>query len=146
MRINLSGDVFIDKGFDCFGGGNIFFGKKVSLGHNNKIWAFDKITIEDYVQTALGVTFIAGSHENESFKAKKEQQIIVGAGTWIGANATILGGVTIGKGCIVGAGSLVNKSFPDFSIVGGVPAKIIKRRTPAAQIHQTFGIYNLEDI
>ena len=44
---------------------------------------------------------------------------------WIGANTTILGGVTIGKGVIVGAGAVVTKDVPDYTIVGGVPAKEI---------------------
>jgi len=45
---------------------------------------------------------------------------------WIGANATILPGVTIGKNAVVAAGSVVNKNVPDHTIVGGIPAKIIK--------------------
>lgn len=47
---------------------------------------------------------------------------------WIGSRVIILPGVTIGKGCIIAAGSVVTKSIPDYSIVGGVPGKVIKSR------------------
>jgi len=48
---------------------------------------------------------------------------------WVGTRAIILPGVTLGKGCVVAAGAVVTKSFPDFSVVGGVPAKLISKRT-----------------
>ncbi len=54
--------------------------------------------------------------------------IVIGSNCWIGAKVTILDGVTIGDGCVVAAGSVVNKSFPESSVIGGVPAKIIKQR------------------
>ena len=54
---------------------------------------------------------------------------MIGSNCWIGAKATILDGVHIGDGCIVAAGAVVTKSFPDNVIIGGVPAKIIKYRT-----------------
>ena len=58
----------------------------------------------------------------------RKGQIIIGNDCWIGRGATILGGVTIGDGCVIAAGSVVTKSFPDNVIIGGVPAKIIKDR------------------
>ena len=53
--------------------------------------------------------------------------IIIGDDVWIGANAVILPGVTIGKHCVVAAGAVVTKDVPDNTIVGGVPAKEIKK-------------------
>ena len=53
--------------------------------------------------------------------------IIVGDGSWIGINSTILDGTVIGKNCVVGAHSLVKGSFPDYCVIAGAPAKIIKR-------------------
>ena len=52
----------------------------------------------------------------------------IGSDCWIGANSIILPGVTIGDGAIVAAGSIVSKSVDAYSIVGGVPAKLIKMR------------------
>lgn len=54
--------------------------------------------------------------------------ITIGEGTWIGASATILDGVSIGRSCVIGAGSLVTKDIPDYSIAVGSPAKVIKNR------------------
>lgn len=54
--------------------------------------------------------------------------LVIGDGTWIGASAIIFDGVTIGKGCVVGAGAVVTKDIPDYSIVVGNPAKVIRSR------------------
>jgi acetyltransferase-like isoleucine patch superfamily enzyme len=54
--------------------------------------------------------------------------IKIGNNCWIGSKVTVLDGVTIGSGCIIAAGAVVNKSFPDNSIIGGVPAKLLKKR------------------
>lgn len=52
--------------------------------------------------------------------------IRIGANCWIGSKVTILDGVTLGQGCVVAAGAVVTQSFPDYSVIGGVPAKLIK--------------------
>jgi acetyltransferase-like isoleucine patch superfamily enzyme len=70
----------------------------------------------------------------------------VGQRCWIGARVLILGGVRIGKGCVIGAASLVNQSIPDWSIVAGSPARIIGKREPATVIWSPFGPYSPEDL
>ena len=60
--------------------------------------------------------------------------VVIEDDVWCGANVTILKGVTIGRGCVVAAGAVVTKSFPPYSIIGGVPAKLIKMRFTPEQI------------
>ena len=56
------------------------------------------------------------------------EPVKIGDDCWMGANAIILPGVELGKGCVVGAGSVVTKSFSEYSVVGGVPARLLKQR------------------
>lgn len=65
---------------------------------------------------------------------ENDQDVIFEGDNWIRMNVTILKGVTIGRGCIVAAGAVVNKSTPRYSIVGGVPAKVLKMRFTPEQI------------
>lgn len=58
----------------------------------------------------------------------EEKEVVIGNDVWIGTRVIILPGVTIGDHSIIGAGAVVTKSFPDYSIIGGVPAKLIKSR------------------
>jgi len=62
-------------------------------------------------------------------------QIKIGNDVWIGARALILGGITIGDGAIIGAGAVVTKDVPDYAVVGGVPAKIMRYRFEIAEIN-----------
>ncbi len=57
------------------------------------------------------------------------EQVVIGDDVWIGTRAIILPGIRIGKGAIIGAGAVVTKDVPEYAIVGGVPAKVIKFRT-----------------
>lgn len=62
--------------------------------------------------------------------------VVIEEGVWCGANVTILKGVTIGRESVVAAGAVVTKSFPPYSIIGGVPAKLIKMRFTPEEIHK----------
>ena len=62
--------------------------------------------------------------------------MVIEDGCWIGANVTILKGVTIGRGSVVAAGAVVTRSCPPYSIVGGVPARVIKPRFTAEEIEE----------
>jgi len=76
----------------------------------------------------LGVSF---NYDNNVIESKKT---IIGNDVWIGTNALIMGGLTVGNGAVVGAGAVVTKDVPPYAIVGGVPAKIIKMRFTDVQI------------
>lgn len=83
---------------------------------------------------ALGKTF---SKVNKIIERK---EIIIGNDVFIGANVTILDGVVVGDGAIIGAGALVTKDVPAYSIVGGVPAKILRMRFQKDQIKKLLEI------
>jgi acetyltransferase-like isoleucine patch superfamily enzyme len=81
-------------------------------------------------QKQAGFTFSNSEIFDETLFFNKEKQIVlnIGSDVWIGANVMILGGLTIGNGVIIAAGSVVTKSVEPFQIVGGVPARVIRSR------------------
>lgn len=107
-------------------------GKKVIFGPNPTIITGDH-------RTDIIGKYIIDITENEKRKNginKYDAPVIIEDDVWCGANVTILKGVTIGHGSIVAAGAVVTKSCPPYSIIGGVPAKIIKMRFTPEQIKE----------
>ena len=144
--LKIKDSVFIDRGFRCLFPENITIKNGVSLGHDNHIWAFAPVQIHRYTQTAKDLLIISGSHDVASFENLSDQEVTIGAGCWIGARVTILGGVKIGKGCVIGACSLVRNDIPDWSVAAGVPARVIRQRITAEKIISPFGIYSPEEL
>ena len=105
---------------------NIKIGNKVIIMNGALLMAEGGITIEDKVLIGGKVKLITSNHDYYERDILICKRILIKEGVWIGAGATILPGVTIGKYAIIGADSVVNKDVPDFSIVVGDPAKIIK--------------------
>lgn len=113
---------------------------RVSLGYNcfiNRgvyITARANIIIGDNVLIGPGVIINSGKHRYKDPKELIRNQghtilpITIGNDVWIGANAVIMPGVTIGDGCVIGAGAVVTKSMPAYSVAVGVPARIINKR------------------
>jgi acetyltransferase-like isoleucine patch superfamily enzyme len=112
----------------------INYGKHITIGQNVFInfdctfLALGGITIEDDVLIGPKVSLVTENHplDPEQRKGLIGKPIHIKKNAWIGANATILPGVTIGENAIVAAGAVVSKDVPDNTIVGGIPAKFIK--------------------
>lgn len=98
-----------------------------------------KVTLGNGVRVAGGAAIYGFNHGHARTdtpiwrQPHTSQGVVVGEGSWIGANSVIVDGVTIGAHCIVAAGATVTRDVPDYCIVGGVPAKIIARRGQADQ-------------
>lgn len=101
-------------------------GKNVFINSNLLAMARGGITIEDDVQIAANVQLISNNHDFYERDVLTCKPILIKKGAWIGAGATILPGISIGKHAIVGASSVVTKDVLDFTVVAGNPAKVIK--------------------
>lgn len=124
----------IDASVTVFTPLHINYGKHTKIGKNVFI-NFDcvfldlgGIIIDDNVQIAPKVSLLSEGHpiSKENRHSLTVGQIHLKKNAWIGTNAIILQGVTVGENAIVAAGSVVSKDVPDHTIVGGIPAKIIK--------------------
>lgn len=108
--------------------GPVVIGQRCMLNRDAYIRAHT--SIGDNVFIGPFVRLITDGHVigSKSKRAGKNQTlpIVVGNGVWIGASSTVLGGVTIGDGAMVAAGSLVNKNVPSNALVAGVPARVIR--------------------
>ena len=127
----------IEKGATFGSGSNIEIGSNSGLGKNCMVNG--PVRIGKYVMIGPDVMLIARRHRVENTDLPMALQgdeicsIEIEDDVWIGARVVILAGVKVGKGAIVGAGSIVTKNVPEFSIVGGNPAKLIKwRKTTGA--------------
>lgn len=109
-------------------GKHINMGKNVFINFDCTFLALGGITIEDDVLIGPKVSLITENHPLNPHQRKglTAKPIHIKKNAWIGANATILPGVTIGKNAVVAAGAVVSKNVPDNTIVGGIPAKMIK--------------------
>jgi len=103
-------------------------GKHVFINHACSFLDMGGITIEDHVLIGPKVNLITENHplDPADRRALITKPIVVKRNAWIGAAATILPGVTIGENAVVAAGAVVSSDVPANTVVGGVPAKIIK--------------------
>lgn len=127
QRLRISGQVNI------YNPQRVSVGDHVYIGFNTYIGG-GEVFLDDQVIIGPFCAIVAGNHtmKDESYRYGPYDfgSIHIGRGTWLGAHVTITNNVRIGKGCLIAAGSVVTKDVEDFSIVGGVPAKFIKKVSP----------------
>lgn len=111
--------------------GNLIIGDYTRVGLGNTI--IGPVTIGNHVNLAQNITVTGLNHNFEDISLHIDEQgvdtipVVIEDDVWIGANAVILPGVTVGKHSVVAAGSVVSRSVPPYSVCAGVPAKVIKQ-------------------
>lgn len=146
IGIQIEVDSFFDNGFACLHPKNISVGYGCSFGHDSKIWAFHPVRIGRYCQIAKDLLIISGGHDIGTMEPLLVgQDVVIEDGVWIGARVTILGGVNIGAGAIIAAGAVVANNVQAYTIVGGVPAKLLKQRPKVPAILSPFGWYTIDE-
>ena len=126
--INFKDKLLIDNAEKDFC--NLEIGNKCYIGKNVFFDLADKVILEDESVISANVTILShsdcGDRAMSKWYPRVQKPVRIGSGSWIGAGAVILTGVELGRCCVVAAGSVVTGSFPDRSVVAGVPAKLIK--------------------
>lgn len=131
-RVFSLGDYSVIESFACINNavGDVVIGDHTRIGLHNTI--IGPVEIGNNVNLAQGITVTALNHNFSDTKKRIDEQgvstnpVTIEDDVWVGANAVILPGVTIGEHCVVAAGAVVTKDVPPHSLVAGVPAKVIK--------------------
>ena len=120
------------ESFSCINNavGDVVIGDYTRIGLHSTV--IGPVTIGNHVNLAQGITVSALNHNFDNTQLRIDEQgvntsaIVIDDDVWIGANAVITAGVHIGRHSVVAAGSVVTKDVPEYSVVGGVPAKVIR--------------------
>ena len=101
-------------------------GRHVFINHSFTAMSIGGVTLEDNVQIGPHVTIVTDNHDFDNRYVLKCRGVRVCKNAWIGANVTIMPGVTVGENAVIAGGAVVTKDVPANTIVGGNPAKVIK--------------------
>lgn len=121
----------INQPFRCDYGSNIFVGEGFFANFNLTVLDEAEVKIGDNVFIGPNVSIFTACHPLDAHDRNRliewSEPVVIGNNVWIGGSATILPGVTIGDNVVVGAGAVVTKDVPSDVVVGGNPARIIKK-------------------
>ncbi len=150
------GEAFRFDPLGCYSYRNIHVGDYVSLGHRPVLMAaLSEIHIGNHVMFGPEVIVIGGGHNTtisgqfmidvHEKTGNEDLGVVIEDDVWVGARATILRGVNVGRGSVIGAGSVVTKSVPPYAIVAGNPASVIRFRWDTDEIlRHEAGLYPQE--
>ena len=115
-------------------GGEIEIGHDCSLNDYCIVYGMGGVYIGNDVRIAAHTVIVSANHNYADpskpirLQGETKGKIVLGNDVWIGANCCLLAGISVENGCVIGAGSVVNRSLPRFSVAAGNPARIIKQR------------------
>jgi UDP-2-acetamido-3-amino-2,3-dideoxy-glucuronate N-acetyltransferase len=126
--VHVSGEATIGR--DCSLGQNVYLGKRVTIGNKvkiqNNVSVYENVTLEDEVFCGPSMVFTNVYNPRSAVERKSEfRDTVVRRGATLGANCTVVCGITIGEFAFIGAGSVVNRDVPAFALVVGVPGRQI---------------------
>jgi acetyltransferase-like isoleucine patch superfamily enzyme len=134
LKVTLGHHVNLEPDVTIQGQGNVTIGDWSTIGSHTIIGCSDSVTVGVAALIASGVSIRDTNHafaDTEQYMSSQgitTAPIVIEDDVWIGANAVVTAGVTIGRGSIVGANAVVTKDVEPWSIVGGVPARLIRKR------------------
>jgi maltose O-acetyltransferase len=131
--LGKSEDAFINPPFYCDYGTHIEVGKNFFANYNCTILDVAKVKIGDNCQMAPNVSIYTAGHPIHPFSRNSMyeygKEVTIGDNVWIGGNTVICPGVTIGHNTVIGAGSVVTRDIPDWSVAAGNPCRVIRKIT-----------------
>lgn len=136
--------VSVQATFNCDNGQNIHVGEDFLSNYNLTILDIAPVNIGSHVMIGPNVDIYTVNHLLQAIERRdylaQAQPVTIGDDVWIGGKVAIMPGVTIGSDVVVAAGAVVTKDIPDGVLVGGVPARIIKRLPPITRTDRRDGV------
>lgn len=136
--------VSVQAMFNCDNGQNIHVGEDFLSNYNLTILDIAPVNIGSHVMIGPNVDIYTVNHPLRAIERRdylaQAQPVTIGNDVWIGGKVAIMPGVTIGSNVVVAAGAVVTKNIPDGVLVGGVPARIIKRLPPIMRTDRRDGV------
>lgn len=117
--LSIGDDVTVGRGVHILTGGSVRVGHRAMVGHGAQL-------------LSSGHRIPATRAEPMRFSGKDAAPLEIGDDAWVGAGAIVLGGVRVGVGAVVAAGAVVSRDVPDYAIVAGIPARLVRMREDAA--------------
>ncbi|MBN2301624.1 MAG: acyltransferase [Lentisphaerae bacterium] len=141
--ITIGDNVFIGRNTSIYcKNGDIHIGRRVNISSNCTVFSSNKLTIEDgtiigaysYLLSGGEYDYTDATDFADQSGTASENDLVIGANSWIGARVTILDDASLGDHCVVGAGAVVTKPIPSNSLALGVPARVVKTFSPSPGI------------